>query len=424
MKKIATLLFGTLASFSALAQPCAPNTKSIKFDGSTSYIDLGTAANLAPDSAVTVEAWIKASAFATNSWQNTVVSKDGWSQGEGGFSLRCGGNGILSFNIAGKTFAGASSSWKEALSPASAITLNTWTHVAGVFDGATVKCFVNGVQVGSTVFAGVIDKNALYQTRVGRLSDNQGVSQYRNFNGYIDEVRIWERALTPAELLANMNVQINPVGQSRLRGYWRFNEGSGTTTGDLGSGNNAGTITSALWDNAVPFSNAIVSSAISGPASVAPATSTSYAVSTHAGSSYLWSATNGTVTAGQNTSSVTILWGAAGPASIQMIESNAFCSDTAQLSLWVGSVGISESSAKNNISLVPNPIKDKATFTFPVANNTVIRIMDMLGNEVLVLSAENKSSISFNRAELTSGIYFYQVISDKKNVATGKMLVE
>jgi hypothetical protein len=424
MKKILTLFVFSLVSFSLIAQTCTPNAKSIKFDGTNSYIDIGTAASLAPDSAVTVEAWIKASAFSTNSWQNTIVSKDGWSLGEGGFSLRCGGNGILSFNIAGKTFTGASSSWKEAISLASALTLNTWTHVAGVFDGATVKCYVNGVQVGSTSFLGTIDKNAQYQTRIGRLADNQGASQYRAFNGYMDEVRIWERALSSTELLANMNTQINPAGQNRLRGYWRFNEGTGIIANDLGSGNNVGTIVSALWDNSVPFGNAVVSSAISGPASVAPGASNNYAVSSHVGSTYLWTATNGLVTAGQNTTTATIQWGTAGPARIVMIESNGFCSDTASLNLWVGSVGITDNEIKSAITIAPNPVKDKALFTFPLANVTTVKVLDMLGNEVALLNVEGRSSLQFNRTGLNSGIYFYQISNDKKIIATGKMLIE
>ena len=424
MKKIFTLLSIALTSLSSIAQPCTANTKSMKFDGTSTYIDLGTAAALAPDSAVTVEAWIKVSVFAAASHQNTIVSKDGWSAGEGGFVLRCGGSGILSFNIAGKSPLGVSNSWKEVTSPANSIPLNTWTHVAGTFDGTTLKCFVNGVQVGSLAYAGTIDKNAQYITRIGRLADNQGASQYRYFNGYIDEVRVWERALTASEILANMNDQISPVGQSRLRGYWRFNEGAGTTTADLGSGNNNGTITSGVWDNSVPFNSAVVSSSISGPASVAPGTSTSYAVSTHVGNNYNWIVTNGAVTSGQNTSSVTILWGSAGAGSITMIESKGACADTANFNLWVGTVGINEASTKGIATLSPNPVKDKAVFNFPAANYTTVKIMDMLGNEVMLLSAEAKSSLTFNRSTLNSGIYFYQISSDKKVVATGKMVVE
>lgn len=424
MKKITLLFISALTGLSAFAQPCTPNTKSIKFDGTSTYIDLGTPAALAPDSAITVEAWIKVSVFAAAAHQNTVVSKDGWSAGEGGFVLRCGGSGILSFNIAGKSPLGVSNSWKEVTSPANAIPLNTWTHVAGTFDGATLKCFVNGVQVGSMAYAGTIDKNAQYITRVGRLADNQGASQYRYFNGYIDEVRIWERALPASEILTNMNDHILPSGQNRLLGYWRFNEGSGATTNDLGSGNNDGAITGGVWDNSVPFNSAVVSSIISGPASVAPGTSSTYAVSTHAGNNYNWIVTNGTVTAGQNTSSATIQWTSAGAGNIMMIESKGACADTANFNLWVGTVGINETNTKGMATLSPNPIKDKAIFTFPSANYTTVKIMDMLGNEVMLLSAEAKSSLTFNRSTLNTGIYFYQISSDKKIVAIGKMVVE
>lgn len=424
MKRIYTLLAFVCASSALFAQPCINNPKSMKFDGTTSYMEVGTASSIAPDSAITVEAWIKPAAFAVNPWQNTVVSKDGWSAGEGGFVLRCGGNGVISFNIAGKSPSGVSNSWKEAVSPTGAVLLNTWTHVAGTYDGTTIRVFVNGVQVGSLAYAGTIDKNALYVTRIGRLADNQGASQTRYFNGNIDEIRIWERALSAAELLANKNDHLNPAGQSRLLGYWRFNDGTGTTAADLGTGNNTATMFGSTWDNAVPFNTAVTASAISGPASVAPGTSQNYAVSTHVNSTYAWSVTNGSITAGQGTSGVTVLWGAAGAGSITMIESNATCADTAKLNLWVGTVGVTDLANSNAVSVAPNPVKDKAIFNFPAADNTSIKILDMLGNEVMLLQAEARNNLVFNRSSLKSGIYFYQVLGNQKLIATGKLVIE
>lgn len=56
----------------------------------------------------------------------------------------------------------------------------------------------------------------------------------RNFNGKIDEVRVWKRALSPTEISQNMcNVS---VPATSLAAYWKFNEGSGSTVQDS-SGN-------------------------------------------------------------------------------------------------------------------------------------------------------------------------------------------
>ena len=294
MKK--TILLFSFASIclSIQAQHCINNSNSIKFDGTSTGIDMGGSAVLAPDSAITVEAWIKVSAFAASSFQNSIVSKDGWSVGEGGFVLRCGGNGILSFNIAGKSFAGTSQSWKEALSTTAAIPLNTWTHVAGTFDGTTLKCFVNGVQVGSLPYSGTIDGNTQYHTEIGRLADTQQ-GQGRYFNGYIDEVHIWERALPASEILANKNDHINPAGQNRLVGYWRFNEGSGTSVSDLSAGNNAGVIANGVWSASVPFNGTVIPNIISGSNSVSPNSSENYAVNPHGTNTYSWLVTNGII---------------------------------------------------------------------------------------------------------------------------------
>ncbi|HRH03645.1 MAG TPA: T9SS type A sorting domain-containing protein, partial [Bacteroidia bacterium] len=134
--------------------------------------------------------------------------------------------------------------------------------------------------------------------------------------------------------------------------------------------------------------------------------------------------TNGTVTAGQGTSSATIQWGVAGAASVTLIESKGLCADTSVLNLWVGTVGIAAVSEKKSVTLSPNPVKDKAVFSFPEAKVTTIKIMDMLGNEVSMLRTEAKSNLIFSTSGLNSGVYFYQVISDSKSISTGKLIVE
>ena len=107
-----------------------------------------------------------------------------------------------------------------------------------------------------------------------------------------------------------------------------------------------------------------------------------------------------------------------------MIESNGTCFDTTTFSLWIGTVGVAAISHKQATMLSPNPVSDEAIFTFPSSGNNTAKIVDMLGNQVMLLTTEGKQSLTFNRNNLKSGIYFYQ-ISDEKNIfAIGKMMVE
>ncbi len=224
MKSILLFGFLTLFGIGCLAQPGAGNT--LEFTGTT-YTSTPNSPVLNPTSAMSVEAWIFPTSFGLTSWVNTIVSTDAWTGGNGeeGYVLRCGDNGKLSFNIA------TSSSWKEAISP-SLMAVNQWHHVVGTFNGTVIKVYLNGVEVASTNFTGTI-KPSLRELRIGRMAD---ASQTREFNGQIDEVRIWNKALTITEIRDRMCKKL-AGNETGLLAYYRFDEGSGNTVADLSTNN-------------------------------------------------------------------------------------------------------------------------------------------------------------------------------------------
>ena len=73
--------------------------------------------------------------------------------------LRCGGQGVLEFAFASGPAAAAS--------PTGTLTLNTWQHVAGTFDGTTVRLYKNGIQVASTASTVAIPSSASVQFAIG-----------------------------------------------------------------------------------------------------------------------------------------------------------------------------------------------------------------------------------------------------------------
>jgi len=146
--------------------------------------------------------------------------------------LRAGANGRLSFNL-------GSGAWHEIISPVGSMTAGTTYHVAGTYDGATMRLYISGNQVASsnTVFA-LADANVdLY------IGSSQGYPT-RVFNGVIDEVRIWNRARTQPQIQSLMNIQLPEVywatPDSGLVGYWRLNESAGQLAGDLTPHDNDG----------------------------------------------------------------------------------------------------------------------------------------------------------------------------------------
>ena len=153
------------------AQICDPNYNSLYFDGS-SYAALSNDNDLNATEKITVEAWIKPTQWGLNSSNGSIVCKHGWTLGEGGFVLRAGGNGELSFNIAGLDDHGVYSGWQEVESNPGAIPLNTWTHVAGTYDGKKLRIYINGSQAGILNFKGSIVPAVSYNLKIGKIADN------------------------------------------------------------------------------------------------------------------------------------------------------------------------------------------------------------------------------------------------------------
>ncbi len=251
MKLTLSILFVCLFNLCD-AQNCVLNSNSLVFDGTSAYVNLGVATSLDTLSGpVTIEAWVYATAWGFSSAQNTIFCTHGWTSGEQGMSLRAGGSGELSFNIAGLDSNLVPVSWKEVVSPANSLQLNTWTHVAGTFSGTELKLYVNAVLVASTPFVGSIVQSS-YGANIGKLAD-ASQSPGRFWSGTIDEVRIWNRDVSSSELLASSTKHVDPVTSVGLAGYWRLNEGTGSNIVDLGFGANTGTQLNCTWSGDVPF---------------------------------------------------------------------------------------------------------------------------------------------------------------------------
>ncbi|MFZ0033784.1 MAG: LamG domain-containing protein, partial [Sedimentisphaerales bacterium] len=76
---------------------------------------------------------------------------------------------------------------------------NVWHHVAGTYDGNEVKLYIDGVLKATTAHSGTIGTNT-YNVNIGTNS------QYpeRLYNGLIDDVRIYDKALSQAEIASIM----------------------------------------------------------------------------------------------------------------------------------------------------------------------------------------------------------------------------
>lgn len=91
-------------------------------------------------------------------------------------------------------------------------------HVAGTYDGDSIKYYLNGLKVASVHWTGDLVQNSL-DAAIGNIS---GSSVNEQFFGYIDEVRIWNTARTQTEIANYMYNLPNPTSQSGLKAYYKF----------------------------------------------------------------------------------------------------------------------------------------------------------------------------------------------------------
>jgi len=98
-----------------------------------------------------------------------------------------------------------------------------WNHIAVVFErSAKATIYTNGFfdNDGNINTVANIDNTA--NMSLGAVDAGGGFSQY--FNGYLDEVRIWNVARTVAEINGTRQLHINPSSVNNLVGYWDMND--------------------------------------------------------------------------------------------------------------------------------------------------------------------------------------------------------
>ncbi|MFM6024769.1 MAG: Calx-beta domain-containing protein, partial [Dolichospermum sp.] len=114
-----------------------------------------------------------------------------------------------------------------------------WQHIALTSKSGESKVYVNGIQFG------YIDMSTYNNILApSSLSLGRGYNNSRFLNGKLDDVRIWNKARTQAEIQADFNRELTG-NESGLVGYWNFNSVNGNTVPDLSSNHNDGTLVGA-----------------------------------------------------------------------------------------------------------------------------------------------------------------------------------
>ena len=164
----------------------------LSFGGTTAYVNVPNSSGILDNlqnTGMTVSAWIKAAGTGGGN-AGRIVEKGNWFFAMGTVSSTT----VVRFTI--QDTAGSRPS-------SAAVTLNSWVHVAatwaGEASGSSITLYVNGVASNGTLISGT-----------GTVGSESGAAQIgnrasdtaRGFNGGIDEVRIYNRVLSAAEIQA------------------------------------------------------------------------------------------------------------------------------------------------------------------------------------------------------------------------------
>jgi hypothetical protein len=160
----------------------------LHLDGVNDYVRVITYPSLQSATAVTVEAWINATAWKTPIYKGSVICTGNNIGQNNGFDLRAAENGTAEFNV---SIAGT---WVTATS-APIMQTGTWYHVAGVYSGDSIMVYINGVLRGLTIVAG----GMVPSTGNMNIGESPGWTG-RSFNGKIDEVRFWNYGRSQSEI--------------------------------------------------------------------------------------------------------------------------------------------------------------------------------------------------------------------------------
>ena len=172
----------------------------LSFDGVNDLVTVADHASLDLTTAMTLEAWVRPTNF--NGWETVLLKEAGTDLA---YSIYADNNGNDSGGPRRPAAWIRQGSTSYSTAGAAQLPLNTWTHLASTYDGATLRLFVNGTQVSSLARSGAVNTS----TGALRIGGNTIWSEW--FQGEIDELRIYDRVLSAAEIQADMNTAITPT---------------------------------------------------------------------------------------------------------------------------------------------------------------------------------------------------------------------
>jgi hypothetical protein len=178
----------------------------LRSNGGNQLVSVPDDPSLDLECAMTLEAWVNPSSYYI--WGAIILKASGnsWVNGYGVYSR----NGEVVFMPRGFSYQHFSGY---------TLPLDTWTHIACTYDGASSKIYINGSLVSTQAISGDIPQNNF---NLG-IGGDAGFTPF-TFRGAIDEVRIWSQVLDMYDIQAGMNCEVQSASSCLVANY-HFNQG-------------------------------------------------------------------------------------------------------------------------------------------------------------------------------------------------------
>ena len=212
----------------------AQSNYALQFNSTNKYVQVSDNAALDVSGAFTLEAWIYPTGPGSHATEGGMIINK-----ENTYEIARFADGTIRFALSAN---GGGTDWAWTSSGLTA-PLNQWSHLALVKNGATVTLYLNSKSPATFNAQPAVLAANTQPLRIGSRAN----SAVQNFDGLIDEVRIWNTARTQHEVKTNMFNKSLANNASGLVAYYRMNEGSATTANN--SCTNVTGINGTLFNN-------------------------------------------------------------------------------------------------------------------------------------------------------------------------------
>jgi hypothetical protein len=164
--------------------------RALSFNGTSSVVVVRDSTSLDLTGGMTLEAWVRPAATMSG-WRNVLRKERA-----GGWVYRLAANSDVN-----RPALSIYATVQRTLSAGAALQPGTWTHIAATYDGRYHRLYINGLLAGTQSQSGPIRTSSGALQIGGNLTGNL-------FKGLIDEIRVYNRALSVTEIRADMNAAV------------------------------------------------------------------------------------------------------------------------------------------------------------------------------------------------------------------------